>query len=300
MNRLAQFFYVIQEGFRQMIRAKGLSAAVIVTVAAALFQLSIFLGVDRVLDRALSSAQESFEMVVFLAPSAQPADVQRVQSLLTADSRVAAVKVITKDEALQDFRKDPDIDQMVQALGENPLPDSFNVTLKKEAADNVSDLIAQLKQDPQVDEVNYGQGQVETVSKLTQAVRWVGLFLGGFIFLAALFIISNTLTLSLWARRDDLAMMARLGAPSWMRWGPYVWEGFSQGFLGAVLVCAFLEVIHRSSAALLQALGGLSELLDLPTQDWVSLYLTLGFLGAALGALGAFLALRKKWVREIQ
>jgi cell division transport system permease protein len=300
MNSIARFFYVIQEGVRQMIRAKGLSVAVVITVAAALFQLSIFLGIDLGLERALSSAQENFELVVFLSPSAKGADRDRIQTLLNADSQVASVKVVTRDEALAEFRKDPEIDQMIQALGENPLPDSFDVTLKKDAAGHVNDLVANLQKDPQVDEVNYGKGQWETLSKLLNLVRWVGAGLGGFIFLAALFIISNTLTLSLWARREDLALMARLGAPSWMRWGPYLWEGLLQGFLGAVLVCGFLWVFHFSAGWLLSAYGGFSGILDLPTSDWIDLDLTLCFLGAVLGALGASLALRKKWVWEFQ
>ncbi|HVM32413.1 MAG TPA: permease-like cell division protein FtsX [bacterium] len=300
MNALARFFYVLGEGLRQMLRSKGLSAAVIVTVAAALFQLSIFLGLDRVLDRALSSAQENFQLVVFLSSSAKGADRDRVQSLLGADARVASVKVVTRDEALAEFRQDPEIDQMIQALGENPLPDSFDVTVKKEAVGHVEDLVALLKKDPQVDEVSYGKGQFEALSRMLALVRWVGAGLGGLIFLAALFIISNTLTLSLWARREDLALMNRLGAPSWMRWGPYLWEGFLQGFLGALLVCAFLALFHLSAGWLLRVFGGFTELMDLPLSDWVGLDLTLCALGAALGALGASLALRKKWVWEVQ
>jgi cell division transport system permease protein len=300
MNALARFFYVLGEGARQMIRSKGLSAAVIVTVAAALFQLSIFLGIDRVLDRALSSARENFELAVFLSPTARGADRDRVQSLLNADPQVASVKVVTRDEALAQFRQDPEIDQMIRALGENPLPDSFDVTIKQEAVGHVDDLAARLKKDPAVDEVSYGKGQFETLSRVLNLVRWVGAGLGGFIFLAALFIISNTLTLSLWARREDLALMSRLGAPSWMRWGPYLWEGLLQGFLGALLVCAFLEVFHFSAGWLLKTYGGFSQLADLPAADWISLDLTLCFLGAVLGALGAALALRKKWVWEFQ
>src|ERR1700722_6692062 len=147
MNAIARFFYVIREGIRQMVRAKGLSVAVVMTVAAALFQLSIFLGIDLGLERALASAQENFQMVVFLSPSAKGADRDRIQALLNADPQVASVKVVTRDEALAEFRKDPEIDQMIQALGENPLPDSFDVTLKKDAAGHVADLVANLQKD---------------------------------------------------------------------------------------------------------------------------------------------------------
>ncbi|HEY5040133.1 MAG TPA: permease-like cell division protein FtsX [bacterium] len=300
MNLFSRLGFVLKEGFLQLARAKGLSVAVIVIVAATLVQLSLFLGISKVLDTALGSAREKFEMVLFLSPGADPTDRKRIENLLTADSRVASVKVVTKEEALQDFRKDPEIDRMVQALGENPLTDSFSVILKKDAAENLDDLVDKLKQDPRIEEVVYGKGAWETVSNLSRMIRWGGFFLGGFIFLTALFIVSSTLTLALWARREDLILLSRMGAPTWMKWGPYLWEGVLQGFLGASLVILFLEACRHGLPALLQPYVGVETLLQMPANEWRSLYVTLILLGVLLGALGAFLALQKKWVKEIQ
>ena len=300
MTLFGRLFYVLKEGFLQLFRTRGLSMAVIVIVAATLLQLSFFLGLSRVLDHALGTAREKFEMAVFLAPSADSSDHKRLQDFLTNDPRVASISLVTKEQAMEEFRKDPEIDRMVQALGENPLTDSFTVVLKKEATENLDDLVEKLKQDPKVEEVDYGKTEWETVSSLTRTVRWVGLVVGGFIFLTSLFIISNTLTLVLWARREDLILMARMGAPAWMRLGPYVWEGILQGFLGAFGVVVFLELGRHIAGAALQKYGGLDILLDLPASDWGGLYLNLLFLGAILGFFGALLALRKKWVREIR
>jgi cell division transport system permease protein len=121
MNFFPRLFFVLKEGFLQLFRTRGLTIAVIVIVAATLLQLSLFLGISRVLDRALLSARQKFEMVLFLSPSADPSDLKRIQDQVSTDPRVASVKVVTKEDALQDFRKDPQIDQMVQALGKIPL-----------------------------------------------------------------------------------------------------------------------------------------------------------------------------------
>lgn len=299
MNTFSRFFYVLKEGFLQVFRTRGLSAAVIVIVASTLLQLSFFFGLSRVLDHALGSAREKFEMAVFLAPSADGSDRQRVQALLSADPRVASVRLVTKEEALQEFRKDPEIDQMVQVLGENPLTDSFTVVLRKDAAASPEDLVSKLKQDSRVEEVDYGKNEWETVSNLTWMARWMGLVLGGFIFLTALFIVSSTLTLALWARREDFILMSRMGAPAWMRWGPYLWEGLFQGLAGSLLVVVLLEALRRGGGIALQKYGGIDMVLALPAADWAGLYLTLIALGSVLGLLGAFLALQRKWVREI-
>ena len=300
MNFIPRLFFVLKEGFLLLVRTRGLSTAVIVIVAATLLQLSLFLGITRVLDRALGSASEKFEMAVFFSPQADASDRKRVLELLSSDARVASVKIITKEQAADEFRKDPEIDRMLQALGENPLTDSFSVVLRNDATENLDSLVDQLKKDPRVEDVNYGKNEWETVSNLTRVVRWAGFLLGGFVFLTALFIVSNTLSIALWARRDDLVLLSRMGAPTWMRCGPYLWEGILQGFLGAVAVVAFLEAVRHGVGVALQKYGGFDVLLTLPSAEWWSLFFTLILLGMILGALGAFLALQKKWVKELQ
>ncbi len=91
-----------------------------------------------------------------------------------------------------------------------------------------------------------------------------------------------------------------MGAPTWMRTGPYLWEGLFQGFLGALIVVAFFEAIRHWAGMVLQKYGGFDVLINLALAEWESLYLTLVLLGMILGFLGAFLALQKKWVKELR
>jgi cell division transport system permease protein len=238
-------------------------------------------------------------MAVFLTPAAGPGDLQRLQTRLTSDVRVASVRVIGKDEALKDFRKDPDVDRMVQALGENPLTDSISVVLKKDVSEKIDDLAEDLKKDPAVEEVNYGKGEWEAVSNLSRLASWVGWILGGFVFITALFIVSNALSLALWARREEWVLLSRLGAPAWMRWGPYLWEGLLKGLLGAVIGILVMEIFKSTLGWFLPKSGGMEIFLNLPGIDWNSLYLTLVLLGSLLGFAGALWAIQKKWVREL-
>jgi cell division transport system permease protein len=299
VNLISRLGYVIKEGFMQVIRAGGLSVAVIVIIAATLLQLSLFLGVSRVLDHAFSSAHQKFEMAVFLSASTTQADTARIQNFLSGDARVESVQLVTKEAALQDFRKDPSIDQMVKALGENPLTDSFTVVLKNSAAGEADSLAADLKKESHVEDVSYGKGEWETVSNLARVIRWTGLLMASLVFLTALFIVANTLTLALWARREDMLSMVRLGAPVWMRWGPYLCEGIIQGLTGSVIVMVVLEVVRRVAGQALQKYGGFDILATLPFQEWLSLYLNLLVMGGVIGMLGAFWALQKKWVKEL-
>jgi len=292
--------FVLKEGFTQLLRTRGPSTAIVIIVASTLLQLSLFLGITRGLDRALSSAKKKFELALFFAPSADASDRKRVSDLLASDPRVGEVKMVTKEEALQEFRGDPEIDRMIQALGENPLTDSLSVVLKDGEGGSLDDLVERLRREPGVEDVDYGKSAWETVSRLSRLARWVGWGLGGFVFLTALFIVSNTLTIALWARREDYLILARMGAPLWMKWGPYLWEGALQGLVGGVLTVVFLETVRRGAKVALQQYGGLDLLLGLPDGDWKGLYWTLLGLGVGLGVLGAFFALQKRWVREMQ
>ncbi len=298
MNTFTRLAFVVREGITRLIRARGLSTAVIVTVAATLLQLSVFLVISKILDNALASVREKFEMAVFLSPTAGDSDRKRIADLLSSDPRVASVKVVTKEEALQDFRKDPEIDRMVRALGENPLPDSLSVVLREQATERLDDLVEKLRKNPQVEQVDYGKSEWETVSSLSRMVKWIGLFLGGFVFLTALFIVSNALTLSLWARREDFILLTRMGAPGWLRWGPNLLEGTLQGLLGSALATLVLEALRHGLQWFLASEGS-AGLFKMPDVDWAGLYLTLAILGTALGAAGALWALQKKWVKEI-
>lgn len=299
MNWISRLGYVFREGFLQVLRSGGLSVAVIIIVSATLLQLSLFLGVSKVLDHAFASTNQKLEMAVFLSASATRNEIEQLQSILSQDERVQSSQLVTKEQALQEFRKDPAIDQMVRALGENPLTDSFTLILKPESASQADALATTLKKEAGVEDVSYGKGQWEAVSNLARVIRWSGLIMASMVFLTALFIVANTLTLALWARREDMIAMVRLGAPGWMRWGPYLCEGVFQGFFGAFFVMVFLEAVRRFAGQALQHYGGFDILASLPFQEWLGLYLNLIVIGIVLGLLGAFWALQKKWVKEL-
>lgn len=290
--------FVLKEGMVSLVRDKALSTAVVGIVAAALIQLAVVVGVTRALDRALVSAKDRFELTVFLSAGVSEADRQRVQDLLTGDARVASVNVLTREEALEEFRKDPDIKRMLEALGENPLTDSLSVVLKPEATGVLDDLVEAVEGDEAVEEVSYGRGEWEAVSRLIRSVRLFGMTIAGLVLLAALLIVSNALALMLGSRRHERMLLSRLGAPGWARGGPFLLEGVLHGLLGAGTAVILLEAARRLLPYAVREATALNALLRIPASDWFLLYALLAAAGAALGCLGALLALRSTWARS--
>jgi cell division transport system permease protein len=296
LKGLFKVFFVLREGILAVVRGKGLSASIVVLVSAALLQMAVVAGVTRALDRALVSAKDRFELTVFLSAGAGEVDRTRVEDLLKGDARVASVSLLDKEQALADFRKDPDIARMLDALGENPLTDSLTVVLRPEATGRLDDLVGRLEKDPAVDEVHYGRGEWEAVSRLIRSVRIAGFVLTGLVLLAALLIVSNALALMLASRRHEWRLLSRLGAPDWAKGGPFLLEGVLHGVMGALLCVCLLEAARW----LLPGAAGvavLKTLVQLPPGEWFILYGLLAAAGATLGLLGAVLALRSPWAK---
>jgi len=297
LKGLFKVFFVLREGVLAVVRGKGLSASVVGIVAAALLQLAVVVGVTRALDRALVSAKDRFELTVFLSANAGEKDRSRVETLLSGDARVASVSLLTKEQALEDFKRDPEIARMLDALGENPLTDSMSVILKPEAIGRLDDLAEILEKDPGVDEVQYGRGEWETVSRLIHSVRLAGILLASLVLAGALFIVVNALALMLASRRYEFRLLSRLGAPDWAKAGPFLLEGLLHGVLGSGLAVVLLEVGRRLLARAVVGSGPLNAAVHLPDADWFLMYGLLLAAGAALGLIGALLALRSPWVR---
>lgn len=288
MRQFSKARFVLAEGGRRLRREGERTRAVSAIIGAALLQVALVLLALRGFDRALSAVQGRFELTVYLAASAQPTDRDRVRGLLEGDARVAAVQVLTKDDALTEFRHDPDVDRMVKALGENPLTDSLSASLKPGAGEALGDLVRRLKADPSVEEVDSGSGEWETVSRMARSARVLGILWGTLVLLAAFWTISGTLALVTRAHREEFLLLERLGATTWARVGPFLWEGVLQGLLGAVAACVGVALLVSLFLFWTGSEGILQSFFIFPAAEAARLSVTLALLGALLGGLGAW------------
>jgi cell division transport system permease protein len=257
-------------------------------IGAALLQVALVLLALRGFDRVLEAVQGRFEVTVYLSAAAKPDDRERVRQLLEADARVASVQVVTKEDALAEFRRDPDVDRIVQALGENPLTDSLSATLKAGTGEDLGDLVGRLKADASVDDVDSGSGEWQTVSRLAQSARILGILWGVLVLLAAAWTVSGTLALVSRAHREEFLLLERLGASPWARIGPFIWEGVLQGLLGALASGLGVALLGWVFTMWTGQDGMLQAFFILPAQEAIRLALVLAALGALLGGLGAW------------
>jgi len=206
---------------------------------------------------------------------------------------VDRVEFVSKEEALVRFEELAGGAELLVGLDENPLPASLEIHLRPEArnADAIAILDAALDGLPGIDELAHGQEWIEGYGQAVSMVRAGAMVISMVLGLAALLIVANTIRLALYARRDELEILALVGASRTFVRVPFMMEGVFQGLLGGLL--ALLLIYGAFELALPQVRIGLELVLGRADLHFFSTAesIRLVALGAGLGLLGSITAL---------
>jgi len=284
--------YFIKEAIISLRRNGLMSFASITTVALSLLILGMFLIMVLNLNNMASNLESQVQVSVYLQEGLSELEIREVGTRITKIPGVEKVMLVSKDEAMERFKERlGDQQSILQALdGNNPLPNAFEVKMDKpERVKPVAQIISQIKG---VENAKFGQEVVEQLFALTKMIRIFGVILIGFLALAALFIISNTIRITVFARRKEIGIMKYVGATDWfIRW-PFLLEGIILGFGGALVAVVFL---NRTYGALLhQVYESLAFLPLIPQYPFITnISILLLLVGTGIGALGSTISLRK-------
>ncbi len=284
--------YFIQEVFRSLRRNNWMSFASIGTVAVSLFVLGVFLLLVLNMNRMASALESQVQISVYLEDGLSADDRQDIASDIEALQGIESIRYISKDEAkarLEDRLGDQKY--LLDALGDkNPLPDSFEVVVK--SPDLVETAAKAIDRMDGVQEAKYGQDVIEHLFAITRLIRIFGLVLMVLLAGATLFIISNTIRLTVFARRKEIAIMKYVGATDWfIRW-PFLLEGMVLGFVGGVIAAVALRSFYAAMAAkITDTLTFFPLMPQYPSMNYITVALLLT--GMAIGALGSALSLKR-------
>ncbi len=285
-DRLA---FLLHETWASLTRNALLQVASISTACVALILLGAVGMVLYKLDITAQSLPSQFEMEVFMTTSATREQALELQERLQAMPEVAEVKLIPRETAWEQFKKEY-ADEVNLADLPNPLPDKLVVSVHQpERLPRIAD---QVRQEPTVDTVLDHRQVLSQLLAVARLVRWVGLSVGGMLLFASLVLIYNTVRLTIFSRQREVRVMALVGATLRAIRFPFVLEGVVQGGLGGVV----------AGAIVLTGAGLLSDymvrtwpfLRDLPP-GMPPLYVLSGLplLGALIGGLCAWWAARR-------
>ncbi len=232
-------------------------------------------------------------LTAYLEPDLAEGAQQALADRIAEEEGVAAVALVGREEALLRFERIAGSAELLAGLAENPLPASVEITLAPQARTKaaIDALEATLAGLPGVDELAYGQDWIEGYGRAISLVRGLALGLGAVLGLAALLIVANTIRLAVYARRDELEILALVGASRTFVRVPFLLEGTIQGLLGGLLALAILlatyELLLPQLRYGLELLLGKAELGFFTAGESILLVAA----GALLGLLGSITAM---------
>ncbi len=290
--RIRTWGYFIKESFASLVRNAWMTVASVGTVTVALLILGTFLLLAVNLEHMAATVESQVEITAYIEEGMQEKEITDLSKKINAIGGIEQVKFVSKDEALT---------RLADRLGENksllegyeednPLRHSYEIRTK--SAEDVVQVAETVAQTKGVAEVKYGREIVEKLLKFTKMVRVVGVVLMAGLAAAALFIIANTIRLTVYARRREIGIMKFVGATDWfIRW-PFIIEGLLLGVIGSGLASLALVYLYR---AVLRSVE-----LNLPILPIVGAAPLLGNLvklllttGGLIGMIGSTISLRK-------
>jgi cell division transport system permease protein len=239
--------YSFEEAFASLRRSGRTALVSIATIAIAFVTLGGFLlvsvNVQDLLDRWLEAA----EISVYLADTASESDRMAVESFLRGRPEVAEVEYVSKERALERFRTDfPELADVAGSLSQNPFPSSLEVRLHGDDASGAgAEAVAREAAGKSgVADVQFDRTWLSRLIGVVSSARIAAAVVAAILMLGAAFTVGAVVRLSLHARRDELEIMALVGAPfSYIR-GPFVVEGLLLGGFGAAAALALVGVLY--------------------------------------------------------
>jgi cell division transport system permease protein len=288
--------FAFEEASASLWRARRTSLLSTATIAIALFVLGAFLVVTANLERLGDEWSGAAQLSVYLADTIDDADRAAVERDLSGDPVVARVEFVSKQAALGRFSSTfPDLAPSIGIMGSNPLPASFDVSLKPAGpgTNGVDTLVARVRSLSGVTDIRYDKEWLDRLLRGVSMLRLIGAALGGALILAAALTVANVVRLALNARRDELDIMQLVGAPQAYVRGPFIMEGALHGGLGALVALIVLTLVfyalRRPVLDPLATALNLSSVAFLSPARWVTL---LGG-GVVVGCLAGLVATRR-------
>ena len=284
--------YFIREVIHSLRRNNWMSVASIGTVAVSLFIFGMFLMLVMNMNKMVDAMESQVQIMVYLEDDFSRDDARDLEVDLKKMQGVEKVTFVPKEEAMEKFKERlGDQKTLLDALDEtNPLPDSFEVMvlqpeMVKTAAENIEKFEG-------VNSAKYGQDVMEHLFDITRLIRIFGFALMMVLALATLFIISNTIRLTVFARRKEIAIMKYVGATDWfIRW-PFVLEGIVMGFLGSLIASVVLRLTYSGiTAKIYDTLAFFPLIPDEPFLNYVTMIVVIG--GMIMGAIGSTVSIKR-------
>ena len=292
--RIGLLVYFLRKALENIWINPFLSLVTLSTIAISMLILGLFSLIYLNVQQSLHQMGGELQITAYLQETISSEQAEVLRSKVADWPEVEGITYISKEQALARFRSQlREYAGILEGLKENPLPASLELTLMPQygRSGNIKELSTRLGRLPGVAEVQYGRKWMAKLRVFVEVMKLVGITVGGLLLIATIFVISNTIRLTFYSRREELEIMRLVGATDFFIKAPFLIEGLLHGLGGALLAAGGLSLLilflfsHLDLPLRLAVMAG-----SLPTGQLVAGFLGLGLL---LGVLGSMVSLRR-------
>ena len=290
--RLNNLGYLLKEGFRGIFLHGFMSFAAICVTIACLLIVGSFSILAYNLDVMVEDLNQTSEIMVYIDTSLSDAEARSVGTKINALDNILQSTFVSREEALQNFINDHDNNAAFNGVQAEDLRHRYVVTLEDNTLMEQTD--QQLQQIPGVAKTNAAYELAEGFTTIQNVLHIATVALMAMLLVISLLIISNTVKLAMYDRKDEIAIMKMVGATNSFIRLPFIVEGFTLGMVAAVLAFGLEWVLYDTLVERMAAVDALRLFSFVPFLDLlIPMVLTFGAAGLFVGILGSWTSIRK-------
>ena len=281
---MSELLFSFKEGIKGFKRAKLSSFVSIVAIFISLTALGIFSILTFKLGKILNEIENKVELEAFIDERLKEDEINNLKNNIKKIEGVEDAIYISKNEAAKRFQ-DAFGENIVELYGDNPLPISFIIKIRKEFLNknSMDNVISKLNNINGISETIFKREILLTLERYRNIFLIINLAGGILIGLASILIISNTIKLTIYAKSKTIKIMKLIGASDSFIKRPFLFEGLSQGFIGGILSSLFIYLLIKF----------LEFSIQIPSSLNSKFYGVIIISGGILGFLGSFWSVKK-------
>ena len=297
--RLSTVGYSMKQGVKNIGRNKMFSIASVATMAACIFLFGLFYAIVMNFNYIVEKAEEGVAITVFFDDDATESEKDDIGEKLEKAEGVLEVKYVSADEAWDKFKDDYFGESGELAEGfknDNPLANSDNYEVYMADVSKQKDVVSYAETLDGVRKVNKSDVVAKTLTSVNKLVGYISIAIIAILLAVSIFLISNTVTMGITVRREEIAIMKYIGAKDGFVRAPFVIEGLLIGVVGALIPLVLLYFMYDKAVAyVMTRFSLLNNIIDfLPVAHVYRTLLPVGIaLGVGIGFVGSFFTIRK-------
>ena len=294
--RINTLKYTLKEGFKGLFRNKWYTLASIATISACLFLLGIFMAIMMNFQHIVDNVQKGVAVTTFFTEGTTEEQILGLKAQLEVRNEVERIVYVSAEQAWADFVEDMNMGEYLEGFPENPLAKSANLEIYINDASKQNDLVTYLESVEMIRRINKSELAATTLSGMDSLVSVATIGIIGILLLVSVFLISNTITVGISMRKEEINIMKYIGATDFFVRFPFIIQGILIGLIGAgIPLTAIYFLYNQVIAVVVGYFPSLSSLLGFLAVEAVFEYLLPLSLtvGVGIGFFGSYFTCRK-------